>query len=69
MAPATGGGYELTWYGFSNRTYAVEFKNDLSDAAWSPLMNVSATNVISTVNVPAGAPATGRRVFHFSLQP
>jgi hypothetical protein len=69
IVPAPGGGYQLTWYGLSNRTYSVEFKNDLSDAIWSPLMNVLATNVISTVDVPAGAPASGRRVFHFSLQP
>ncbi|HWN97221.1 MAG TPA: immunoglobulin domain-containing protein, partial [Methylomirabilota bacterium] len=35
FAPAASD-YQLTWYGFSNRTYAVEFKNDLADAAWSP---------------------------------
>jgi hypothetical protein len=61
--------YQLTWYGFSNRTYGVEFKNDLADAAWLPLINIVATNVITTTNVPAGLPPTGRRLFRLSLQP
>jgi len=59
---------ELTWYGISNRTYGVEYKDELS-ATWLPLTSVLATNVITTVTIPPGSPPNGHRLYRMSFQP
>jgi hypothetical protein len=43
-------------------TYTVQFKNDLTDAAWSNLGNVSAQAVTTTVNVPDPTVPAGQAV-------
>lgn len=63
------GGMDVTFYGISGRSYAVEYKNDLSDASWSFLMNVTATGAITTVTLPTTGSPTGHRFYRFSLVP
>jgi hypothetical protein len=64
--------YQVTWYGLSNRTFAVEYKNDLLDSGWSPLsppVTLQSTGPITTAIFPPGVSPTGRRFFHLSLLP
>ncbi len=61
--------YELTWYGLSNRTFAVEFKDALTNATWSPLTTIQSTGPVTTVTINPGTSATGRRFLHLSLVP
>jgi len=72
IAQTTGNNFQLTWYGLGNRTFAVEYKNDLSDTSWSPLsppVTVTSTGPVTTATVSLGASATGRRFIHLSLLP
>ena len=61
--------YDLTWYGLSNRTFAIEYKNDLSNLTWSPLTTVQSTGPVSTANFAPGVSPTGHRFFRMSLLP
>lgn len=66
---ATPGGYDLTWYGLSNRTFAVEYKDAISDLSWIPMTNIIATGYVSTVTIPALPSPSGQRFFRLSLAP
>lgn len=68
FAPAAGN-YDLTWYGLSNRTFAIEYKDDLTNPAWTPLTTILSTGPVSTVNFAPGSSPTGRRFFQLSLLP
>ena len=56
----TGGGANVTFQAVSNRTYTVLYKDGLSEALWTPLVDVVArsTNWTATVNDPT--PGTNR---------
>jgi hypothetical protein len=61
--------YQLTWYGLNNRTFNVEYKNDLSDLNWSQLTTIQSTGFITTVTINPGASPTGRRFLRLTLVP
>ena len=65
----TAGNYDLTWYGLSNRTFAIEYKDDVTNSAWTALTTILSTGPVSTVNFAPGSSPTGRRFFQLSLLP
>lgn len=69
ITQSAGNDFQLTWYGLSNRTFAVEYKNDFSEPAWSPLTTVMSTGPMTTATISVGASPTGRRFLHLSLLP
>ena len=52
-----------------NRSFAVEYKNELSDATWTPLTTVQSTGAVTTATISAGGSPTGHRFLHLSLLP
>jgi len=50
----------LTFLAVSNRTYAVEFKNALTDPSWSPLTSISAAPTNRTMLINTTVPGTNR---------
>jgi hypothetical protein len=69
LQPGAGNNYELTWFGLANRSFSIEFKNDLMDALWSPLTTVISTGLVTTVTISPAASPTGRRYLRMSLLP
>ena len=61
--------YQLTWYGLSNRSFDLQYKNALSDPGWSPLSTLTSTGPVTTVNFNPGVSPTGLRLFRLSLVP
>jgi hypothetical protein len=58
----------LNWNAISNRSYDVEFKNDLSEADWTPLV----TNIVATGDSATTTDAVGtntQRLYRIVLQP
>jgi hypothetical protein len=46
---ATNGAVQLTWSSQSNYTYAVQFKNELSETSWTTLTNLTAGDNVWSV--------------------
>jgi hypothetical protein len=61
--------YQLTWFGLSNRTFNVEYKNDLADVGWTLLTTVQSTGFVTTAAINPGSSPTGRRFLRLTLAP
>ena len=61
--------YQLTWYGLSNRSFDLQYKNSLTDPGWSPLTTLLSTGPVTTVSFDPGVSPTGHRLFRLSLVP
>ncbi len=59
---------QLTWYGFSNRTYSIEFKDSLTATNWAALTNVISTGAVHTLTLP-NTPSSDVRFLRVALQP
>ncbi len=63
----TNGAVTITWTAISGTTYRVQYKNDLSDAAWNTLPpDVTATGSAASKIDPLG---TGQRFYRLQLLP
>ena len=60
----TGGQLTIGWSAALAATYRVQFKNDLNDISWTDVADILATNVNTSVTVPAG---TGQRFYRITV--
>ncbi len=63
----TNGGFKLTWANQPNWNYTVQYKNNLSDATWTTLTNVT-SDASSTFSIVDPA-VTGQRYYRVGLAP
>ena len=61
--------YQLTWYGLSNRSFDLQYKDALTAPSWSPLTTLMSTGPVTTVSFTPGDSPTGLRLFRLSLVP